>query len=78
MNKQVFYPESHRKFFESGVLAMSRSGHRKRQYFFVPPNMAPSSVRCSDCFLDIDPSKVKLSVTIFFLQIHGTNDGPLK
>ncbi len=28
-----------RIFFGSGVFAMGRSGYRKRQYYFVPPNL---------------------------------------
>ncbi len=36
-------------------------------------NIAPSSVRCNDCLVDIDPSKVKLSVTIFlYINSRGS------
>ena len=38
----MFYPESVRKFFETGVLALSRSVYSKRQYFFVPPEHTAS------------------------------------
>ena len=38
----LFYSESVRKFFESGVFALGQSGYSKRQYFFVLPYLCAS------------------------------------
>ena len=42
----MFYAKSLRKFFETGVLGMGRSGYMKRQIFFVPPYLLHDSCRC--------------------------------
>ena len=43
----MFYSSSVGKFFGSGVLAMGRSGYRKRQYFF------PASASFADSNLPV-------------------------
>ena len=67
----LFYHRSVRKFLESGVLVMGRSGYMKWQYFSVQPNCACKYVRTTGT-RGIDPLCQFISPSVnLFVHVYS-------